>query len=144
MKKSFLLITAIILIIIFCILGYILQKRSEINEINYYNKQYQIYLNKEVYGTEVATIINKAIEQNEENEISKDENGYYIENDTNSIKINLKMITIDQTYPMELIYSNNMQEFVKNFNIVLFKCTNIEYHKQTGKISKITFEQIEK
>lgn len=144
MKKAFLLITAIILIIIFCILGYILQKRSEINEINYYNKQYQIYLNKEVYGTEVATIINKAIEQNEENEISKDENGYYIENDTNSIKINLKMITIDQTYPMELIYSNNMQEFVKNFNIVLFKCTNIEYHKQTGKISKITFEQIEK
>lgn len=144
MKKAFLLITAIILIIIFCILGYILQKRSEINEINYYNKQYQIYLNKEVYGTEVATIINKAIEQNEENEISKDENGYYIENDTNSIKINLKMITIDQTYPMELIYSNNMQEFVKNFSIVLFKCTNIEYHKQTGKISKITFEQIEK
>ena len=144
MKKAFLLITAIILIIIFCILGYILQKRSEINEINYYNKQYQIYLNKEVYGTEVATIINKAIEQNEENEISKDENGYYIENDTNSIKINLKMITINQTYPMELIYSNNMQEFVKNFNIVLFKCTNIEYHKQTGKISKITFEQIEK
>lgn len=144
MKKAFLLITAIILIIIFCILGYILQKRSEINEINYYNKQYQIYLNKEVYGTEVATIINKAIEQNEENEISKDENGYYIENDTNSIKIELKMITIEKTYQMETIYNNKMENFIKNFNIILFKCTNIEYHKKTGKISKITFEQIEK
>lgn len=144
MKKTLLLITAIILIIVFCILSYILQKRSELNEINYYNKQYEIYLNKDVYGTEVATIINKAVEQNEENEIPKDENGYYIENDADSIKIDLKMITIDQTYQMETIYNNNIQEFVKNFNIVLFRCTNIEYHKQTGKISKITFEQIEK
>lgn len=144
MKKTFLLITAVILIIIFTILGYIIQKREEQNKLISYNKEYEYYLNKQIYGTEVATLINKVIEQNQKNEIPKDENGYYIENDTNSIKIELKMITIEKTYQMETIYNNKMENFIKNFNIILFKCTNIEYHKKTGKISKITFEQIEK
>ena len=41
-------------------------------------------------------------------------------------------------------YKNDITSFVKNFNVILFKCTNIEYHQKTGKISKLTFEQIEK
>ena len=61
-----------------------------------------------------------------------------------SIKIDLKMITVEKTYPMELIYKNDVTNFVKNFNVILFKCTNIEYHKETGKVSKLIFEQIEK
>ena len=39
---------------------------------------------------------------------------------------------------------NDVRNFVKNFNVILFKCTNIEYHKETGKVSKLIFEQIEK
>ena len=88
--------------------------------------------------------LSKVTEQNERNNVSKDENGYYIDNGTNSIKIDLKMITIEKTYPMELIYKNNITNFVKNFNVILFKCTNIEYHKTTGKVSKLIFEQVEK
>ena len=144
MKKSFLIITAIILIIIFIVLGYIFEAQSRQNEAISYNKQYENYLGKEIYGAEIATLINKVTEQNERNNVSKDENGYYIDNGTNSIKIDLKMITIDKTYPMELIYKNDITNFVKNFNVILFKCTNIEYHKTTGKISKLIFEQIEK
>lgn len=109
-----------------------------------YNKQYENYLGKEIYGAEIATLINKVTEQNERNNVSKDENGYYIDNGTNSIKIDLKMITVEKTYPMELIYKNDVTNFVKNFNVILFKCTNIEYHKETGKVSKLIFEQIEK
>ena len=101
-------------------------------------------LGKEIYGAEIATLINKVTEQNERNNVSKDENGYYIDNGTNSIKIDLKMITVEKTYPMELIYKNDVTNFVKNFNVILFKCTNIEYHKETGKVSKLIFEQIEK
>ena len=63
--------------------------------------------------------------------------------DNNSIKIELKMITIEKTYPMEEIYNNDITKFVENFNLVKFKCTKIEYHKNTGKISKITFEELE-
>ncbi len=144
MKKSFLIITAIILIIIFIVLGYIFEAQAKQNEVISYNKQYESYLGKEIYGAEIATIINKVTEQNERNNVAKDENGYYINNETNSIKIDLKMITIEKTYPMELIYKNDITSFVKNFNVILFKCTNIEYHKKTGKVSKLIFEQIEK
>lgn len=144
MKKTFLLITAIILIIIFIVLGYIFEEQAKQNQAINYNKQYETYLGQEIYGAEIATLINKVTEQNEKNNVQKDEKGYYIDNGTNSIKIDLKMITVEETYPMELIYKNNITNFVKNFNVILFKCTNIEYHKQTGKISKLTFEQIEK
>lgn len=144
MKKTFLLITAIILIIIFIILGYIFEAQAKQKQAITYNKQYETYLGQEIYGAEIATLINKVTEQNEKNNVQKDEKGYYIDNGTNSIKIDLKMITVEETYPMELIYKNNITNFVKNFNVILFKCTNIEYHKQTGKISKLTFEQIEK
>ena len=144
MKKSFLIITAIILIIIFIVLGYIFEAQAKQNEVISYNKQYESYLGKEIYGAEIATIINKVTEQNERNNVAKDENGYYINNETNSIKIDLKMITVEKTYPMELIYKNDVTKFVKNFNVILFKCTNIEYHKETGKVSKLIFEQIEK
>lgn len=144
MKKSFLIITAIILIIIFIVLGYIFEAQAKQNEAISYNKQYESYLGEKIYGAEIATIINKVTEQNERNNVAKDENGYYIDNGTNSIKIDLKMITIEKTYPMELIYKNDITRFVKNFNVILFKCTNIEYHKETGKVSKLIFEQIEK
>lgn len=144
MKKTFLLILAILLIIIFIVLGSILKIRSKQTQAKKYNQEYEYYLNKELYGTEVATLINKVVEQNEKNNVQKDKNGYYIDNGINSIKINLNMITIKKTYPMELIYNNSTQNFVKNFNIILFKCSNIEYHKKTGKVSTITFEQLEK
>lgn len=144
MEKSFFILTAIILIVTFMALGFILQKRSNQDEIKAYNKNYEYYLNKNVYGTEVATLINKVVESNERNNVPKDDNGYYIDNNTNSIKIDIKMITIEKTYPMELIHNSNIENFVKNFNVILFKCTNIEYHKQTGKVSKLVFEQIEK
>ena len=115
MKKSFLIITAIILIIIFIVLGYIFEAQSKQNEAISYNKQYENYLGKEIYVAEIATLINKVTEQNERNNVSKDENGYYIDNGTNSIKIDLKMITIEKTYPMELIYKNNIT-FLYKYN----------------------------
>ncbi len=143
MKKILLLIITIFIIVLAIVYGLIISKNNIQNEIKRNNKFYENYLNKEVYGTEVATIIGKAIEQNLQNEIAKDENGLFIENDTNSIKIDLKMITIDKTYPMEVIYNNDITLFVQNFNLISFKCTSIEYHKSTGYISKIIFEQIE-
>ena len=144
MKQSLLIILAIIFIVICIVSGTILNIQTENKEISKYNLEYEKYLNKEVLGTEVATLISKVIDQNEKNNVAKDEKKYYINNNQNSIKIDLKMITIEKTYPMELIYKNDITSFVKNFNVILFKCTNIEYHKKTGKVSKLIFEQIEK
>ena len=60
MKKSFLIITAIILIIIFIVLGYIFEAQAKQNQAISYNKQYESYLGKEIYGAEIATLINRA------------------------------------------------------------------------------------
>ncbi len=144
MKKTLAIIIIIFLIVTFSVINFVLNIQTESRQIKKENMEYEYYLNKEIYGTDVATIINKAIENNKKNNVSLDENNFYIENKENSIKIELKMISIDKTYQMESIYNNDVTTFVKYFNLIKFKCSNIEYHKKTGKVSKIIFEQIEK
>lgn len=143
MKQQLLIVLAVLFIIICIICGYLININSEKQALIDYNSQYEAYLNKQVLGTEVATLINKAIDQNQKNNIQKDEKGYYINNTQNSIKIDLKMTTIDKTYPMEEIYNKEIANFVQNFNLIEFKCTNIEYHEDTGKVSKLVFEELE-
>lgn len=142
MKTSILAILIPIAIIIFSVCGLLITMNTTNRIIKEENSKYEYYLNKTVYGTELTTLINKAINQNENNNIPKNEKGHYIENNENSIKIEIKMITTEKTYPMEEIYNNDITRFVQNFNLIEFECTNIEYHKKTGKISKIIFEQI--
>lgn len=143
MKQSLLIILGLLLIIIFITCGFLINVRAEKIEIRRENLEYEIYLNKEILGTELATLISKAVNINEKNNILKDEKGYYIENKEDSIKIDLKMTTIDKTYPMEEIYNNEIALFVKNFNFIKFKCKGIEYHNKTGRISKLVFEELQ-
>ena len=101
---------------------------------------FNIYAGKIIKGGEVTSIINKAINENEKNKIEKDENGYYIENENNSIKI--FVVIGEQEFKMEDIHNNDTLKFIKNFNTVTFKCNNVEYHNNTGKIKKIEIEEI--
>lgn len=143
MKRLLLLMLLSITVILFSITGLLVSLRINTEEVKKTNQEYEYYLNKEIYGTEVTTLINKVIDQNERNSIAKDEKGYYIDNGENSIKIEFKMITIERTYQMEDFYNNDINEFLANFNTIRFKCTNIEYHEKTGKISKLVIEQLE-
>lgn len=146
MKKNVIILTIILLVIIvICIAGInINSKTSKVVLQN--NKDYEQYLKNEIYGTDVITLINKAISSNEENNVEKDSKGFYIENEENSIKINIIMITNEEkqettTYKMEAISKVGITEFIKNFNTAKFKCTKTEYHKQTGKIKYIEITQ---
>ena len=142
MKNTLFIILAMFLIAICIICGLLINIRAEKAEINRENKEYEQYLNKEILGTEIATLINKVVDKNEKNSVQKNEKGYYIDNGENSIKIDLKMTTVNKTYPMEEIYNNEITLFVQNFNFISFKCTSIEYHKKTGRISKLVFEEL--
>lgn len=142
MKHNLLIILALIFIIICIICTFLINLRSGKSELAKQNLEYEKYLNKIILGTDLATLISKSIDNNEKNNVQKDNKGHYIDNEKNSIKIDLKMSTIDKTYPMEEIYNNEMTAFVKNFNLINFKCTSIEYHKKTGKISKLVFEEL--
>jgi len=143
MKKTFFTVLLIIFIIICITYIFLINLRAEKLETQKSNMQYEYYLNKKILGTELATLISKVVDQNEKNNIQKDEKGYYINNEENSIKIDLQMTTIEKTYPMEEIYNNKITSFVENFNYISFKCTNIEYHIKTGKVSKLIFEELE-
>lgn len=132
-----------IIVIFLSGIGYLyLVGKSNNNAINKHNIIFENCYQREIYGSEVATIINKAIDSNEKNDIPKTQDGKYIENDTNSIKISIKMIDNDNIYTMEAIYDNKISEFIKYYNQIKFKCTDIKYHKNTNMVKTLLFEQV--
>lgn len=146
MKKNVIIISLILLAIIIVCATLINIKTKVSKATLKQNQEYEKYLEKNIYGTDVVTLINKAISDNEANNVQKDEKGYYIDNNQNSIKIDLVMITDVEkekttTYKMEAISKVGVTEFIKNFNIAEFKCTKKEYHSQTGKLAYIEITQ---
>ena len=106
------------------------------------NIKFEIYKDEEITGAEVTTLINKAINSNQQNEIEKDKKGRYIDNATNSINIDIKFIDDDVTYNIEKIYNNGMEKFLTYYRDIKFKCVDVQYHDKTQKIKYMLFEQI--
>ena len=141
MKKIFIFVTIIIVIICIIAFQYNSYKRNQ-NAITSENSEFDQYLDKEVYRIDLATIINKSVDKNEKNKISKDEKGFFIENDVNSIKVQIYIKENEKTYEMEQIYKQGTEQFVQFFINEKFKCSKVEYHKKTGRIKYMLFEQI--
>ena len=53
------------------------------------------------------------------------------------------MIINGKTYPMERINNLGIDSFIEYFGVVSFKCTDIKYHEDSGKVSTMTFEATE-
>lgn len=143
MKKTITVIFVIFLVIMIILFWNLKQVQNENNKIQIENSEYEFYNREGICGVDVTTVINKAIDNNEKCGVEKDENNYYIPNEENSVNIYIKLINNEQTYPMERIKEIGLESFVAFFGEVEFKCTQIEYHKN-GKISKMTFESLEK
>lgn len=141
MKKFFIfLIVVLIIISSFCYIY--LNFQANYNAVRKQNSVFQNYYQKNVYGPDVATAINKAIDSNTKNGVKKDDNGEFIENDSNSIKISIKMLDNDNVYSMEKIAASGIENFIEYYNRITFKCTNVEYHKNTNLVKSMIFEQI--
>ena len=141
MKKFIIIFITIVIVIIALLYGYFTYNDS-IKKVKEENAIYEQYYEKEIYGADLATVINKAINNNETNSIEKDNKGKYVENNEDSIKIDIHIIDNDTIYDMETFYNNGIDKFVENYNTIKFKCTSIDYHKETGKIKYMLFEQI--
>ena len=141
MKKLAIFFLCIIIIVVGVSYLY-LNYKANYNNIKKDNRQFESYENKQIYGSELTTIINKAIDNNINNDIQKDNKGKYINNDNNSINIDIKMIDVDKTYQMETIYNNGMDKFIQFYGEIKFKCTKLEYHQSTNKVKYLLFEQI--
>ncbi len=144
MKKTLSVICIIFLIIMLVLFWNFRQIQTENRAIKKFNYDYEFYNREGLCGIDITTVINKAIDNNEKYEVKKDENSYYIPDEENSINIEVTLINNEKTYKMERIKEVGLESFVEFFGEVEFKCTNIEYHEKTGKISKMTFESLQK
>lgn len=141
MKKIALFFLIIVIIVVGISYMY-LNYKSNYNTAKRENQKFESYYNQEIEGAELATIINRAVNENNINEIQKDNKGKYIDNDNNSINIDIKMLDNDETYNMETLYNGGIDKFVQYYSKIKFKCTDIKYHKFTNKVKYMLFEQI--
>lgn len=140
MKKLAIITTLAIISLVMFIYKYY-NFKSEYSQIKTRNAEYESYFQKELYGNDIATIVNRAVNDNEKNNVKKDSNGLYIENSTNSLKVDVKITDNDTLYTMEKLYNGGMTNFVTFYQDVEFECTKIEYHKSSKKIKYMLFEQ---
>lgn len=141
MKKYIIIIIILVAIVITSILYAYRTYNKNIDDLKNYNNSFEQYKEKEIEGTQIATILNKAVNNNEQNNIEKDEKQNYIENEENSIKIDIYIKDNDTTYSMETIYNMGVEKFINSFSLETFKIAKMEYHEQTKKIKYILIEQ---
>ena len=142
MKKIIICILSVFLIVI-CIVGYsFYQKNENTAQISVDNKTYKSYYNKEVLGTDIISVINKATDSNEKNDIKIGEDGNYIEDEKNSIRIEIKFKELDKVITMEKINNVGIEKFWSNYGALSFKCTKIDYHEKTHRVKYMYFEEI--
>lgn len=140
--KKLIIFFAVIIVIISGISLIYFNYKAEYNMAKRSNMEFEKYLNKEVDGMEVATAINKAIDNNQKYEIQKDNKGMYLSDNENSISIEIKMTDNDSIYQMETIYNSGIQNFINYYGNIKFKCVNIKYHSSNNKVKYLLFEQM--
>lgn len=140
MKKTIIFIICVVIIILSVFGNKYLNYREEKSLIKKENLEYETYLNKEVSGRDLTTAINRAVNSNEKNKVSKDENGLYTNNDINSISIEIKISDNDQTYKMETLYNGGIVTFIQYYGDISFECKKIDYNSK-GRVSYMLFEQ---
>lgn len=140
--KKILIFLAIIIIVIAIVIVRYFSFDSEKNLIMKENKEFEQYNGKEIYGLELATVINKAVDENTKNRIKKDDKGIFIQNEKDSIQVEIYMQDNETTYKMEQFYNAGTEQFVQHYGNIKFKCSKIEYHQETGKIKYMFFEQL--
>ncbi len=87
---------------------------------------YEEYKDKTVFGTDVATIINKAVDDNAKN--------------SHSIEVKIKFLESEEMYSMEPIIKQGIQTFIQHYGEKTFTCTQIDY--EAHKITTIWIEEI--
>lgn len=139
--KKIIIFCSIVLVIVATVWFNYMNYKSNYNMVVRENLEFEKLYQKEIYGTDLTTIINKVINNNEKNNVEINEKKY-INNDINSINIDIKMLDTDSIYSMETLYNGGIEKFVEYYGNIQFKCTQIDYHKSTGKVKYLQFVQI--
>ena len=149
MKNVIITIIGLVLIIICIVLVKISNVNIEMKEISNFNEQFEQYKGEKLYGTDVLTLINKAIDNNNKYGVERDKEGNFIDNNQKSVRIILTLLTtnskgeiLESVHPMEALEKRGLNDFISSFDKTSFECTDIEYNS-LGRVSKIMLKQLE-
>jgi type II secretory pathway pseudopilin PulG len=124
--------------------GYFEEQASqeEIEQLAEFNNQYEAYNRKLLRGTDVVSVLNKAINNNEKYGV----NGYNEPNYLIEVEFTIKDTTGNlqdgQTYNISNyeIIKQNSDDFTE-LKRKIFDCTEIKYDKTTGRVNYILFTE---
>lgn len=106
----------------------ITSKNTSQEELLAYNQGFEAYNKKLMYGTDIISVINKAIDNNSKYDVQNDKNNeYYID-----IEVKFK----GQIYTAVDIYDKI--DDISELKTKTFTCSNVSYNK-FGRVSKMSF-----
>lgn len=143
MKNKILLILIVFLVILAIASYFVYNYRAQFLASQETNKIFEGYYNAKMLGTELVSVINRTEDINNKNNVDKNEQGMYIENDTNSIKVYIKLKYKDDytTLEIEKILQDGTDNFIKTYGTASFKGEEISYHEKTGNVKAIVFTE---
>lgn len=146
MKKILIIIIVAVITVVAVFTGKYIELSKQKSEVKKINNEFLAYQKSIVKINRIVTVMNRAIDINNKNNIEKDENGVYKENNTNSIKVYLKVKSSDSKMEMERLMLNDkagVEKVEYAFSDLIFEMTDVEYHEKTGQVKSITFEEKE-
>lgn len=143
MKNKILLILIIFMAILAGITYIFYNYRINLQEVQKINNEFKSYAETQMLGTELVSIMNRVQDMNSKNEIEKNSDGLYIENEENSIKMYIKLKYEDDYSVLEVekILNTGIENFIKNYSTASFKCEEITYYEKTGNVKSLTFTE---
>lgn len=143
MKKTIIVLFCIFIAIIISLYTYYQSTQSVLQGVKKFNYQFEQYFDKEIYGADVVTIMSKAIDNNNQYNIARDEENKFVEDNKNCLKVMIRFKDVDKTFDMESIEKAGIEGFMQNFSKSTFKIIEYKYNEESKRIGKIVIEEIQ-
>lgn len=143
MKKTIIVLFCIFIAIIISLYTYYQSTQSVLQGVKKFNYQFEQYFDKEIYGADVVTIMSKAIDNNNQYNIARNEENKFIEDNKYCLKVMIKFKDVDKIFAMESIEKSGIDGFMQNFSKSTFKIIEYRYNEESKRIGKIVIEEIQ-
>ena len=118
------------------------QQKEKIEQLTLFNNQFESYNRKLLRGSDVISVINRVIDNNQKyGQNEYDEPNYLMQVEL-EIKETVGNLEAGKTYKIEdyMIMKQNKDNF-DDFKRKIFDCKQIRYHEQTGRINYMSFTE---
>lgn len=139
--KQFIVFTIIIGLIIATFMFVYNSNIAKIKMNQEYIAQYSSYFGQKITGTELVTLMNRIVDNNEKLNIEKTEEGKYLEDTQQAIRLEILFTDNEETYSLESVYESGASTFMEFYGSINFICEHIEYYDITKNVKLMSFKQ---